>query len=241
MRLLDVYRKVSIELDKYESPSFSVRDFNHFWPSAVDEFIDMKLAVGPDNIQYDHDDLAVLLSDPTSLVFGNGSLSETQAPLPGTYQDAEEAPYRNLLTLKLILNVDTAFGSHAKGDKITVFPRKRTTSRQGFIERNAYLEPNEEDAWYELRGNHLDFFVDSRTSIDSGTIEYVKQPTIGELNPNIHNLTGDDLTSEVNNPTVEFPDHTVTKIVKICRKIFLENIESPRYGTNVQESNFRVN
>jgi hypothetical protein len=234
MTALDAYRDLLIELDKYESPSFSVRDFNYFWNSAVNEFVDKKLAVGPDVIQHSHDDLAVLLSDPTSLEFGEVEtpqvLSAVQAYLPEFY--------RNILGLKIVLKFTVAAGKYAKDVKLTVYPRKQRSNREGYIRKNSYQDAKEEDAWYTLRGNIIELIIDSNTEVDTGTITFLKKPVAITLNPDIENLNIDD---EDENPVLEFPDHTVSKIVKECRRIFLENIESPRYGTNFQEQNLRTN
>jgi hypothetical protein len=232
MRALEAYRAELIELDKYESPSFSIRDFNHFWNSATQEFISSKLATGPDVVQYDHDDLAVLLSDPTPLVFGTGSLSN-QAPLPNTYQ--------NMLGMKITLEYLVNKGIHKKGDLITTFPKKQRSNREGFIQKNAYQEAFEEDSWYNLRGKLVEIIHDPDTKVKSGTINFLKKPAIVTINPLIATLTIGEQNAEVNNPTLEFPDATVLKIVKECRRIFLENIESRRYGTNIQEQNQRTN
>jgi len=229
MRALEAYRKLLIELDKYESPSFSIRDFNHFWNSAVQEFVSKKLAVGPDVIQYDHDDLSVLLSDPTPLVFGSGA----KAPLPSTYQ--------NMLGMEIVLRYTKAVGVHKVNDQITTYPKKQRSNREGFIKKNAYQEAYEEDSWYNLRGNNVEIIHDPNTTVHSGTITFLKKPAIVTINPSIATLSPEDQLLEGNNPTLEFTDVAVLKIVKECRRIFLENIESRRYGTNFQEQNLRTN
>lgn len=230
MEALDVYRNCLIELDKYESPSFSIRDFNYFINSAVTEFVDAKLDVGPDIIQSDHDDLAVLLSDPTSLTFGSGATVNV-ASLP--------SGYRNMLGLKIVVTVTTAFENYAVNDEITIYPKKRPSNREGYTEKNAYQEPYDEQAWYELRGSNIEVFIDPRTQIKSGTIRFLKLPKAIYLNPSYQTLNPTDQALEANNTSIEFQDHTMAKITKVCRRIFLENIESNRYGPNVQEQNLR--
>ena len=40
MNALDAYRDVLRELDKYESPTFTINDFNYFYNKAISQFVD---------------------------------------------------------------------------------------------------------------------------------------------------------------------------------------------------------
>ena len=232
MRALDFYKSMLIELDKHESPSFSIQDFNHFATTTVNEFLDSKHIEGPDNLQASHDDIEKLLSDPTQLSFGKGGFSNI-APLPNSY--------RNILDLEVVLKFTSAKGKYLLGDTIRSAPRKMRSARKGFIENNVYQKANLKRTWYRLRQGNIQILHDPAVIVKSGIIEFMKKPSVIYLNPDFTSLSASDKLLEVNNTTLEFPDHTVNKLVRLCRRIVLENIESTRYSTILNENQLSIN
>ena len=227
MKALDVYRATLTEMDKFESPSATVNDFNYFFMVAVHEFTDVKQHLGTDSTQRDHDDIKDLLSDPTELIFGG-----VVSTLPESY--------RNMLGLKLVLKFTQNKGKHSKDDLITVYPKKKRSSRDGYISDNSYQQPKLKRSWYTLNKNSITFDIDPATILDKVTMEFYEKPKVVYLNPGYPGLSDEAKALEENNTTLQFPDHTVAKIVKVCRRIMLENIESGRYNTVLNENNLTV-
>lgn len=224
MTALDLFREQSIDQDKYESATYSIRDFNYFNKAAVDELVRSKYVDGPDGEQAIHDDIKVLLSDPIPLSFGSG----TSVSLPDLY--------RNLLDLNIGLEMLVDKGKYKKGDILTSFPRKKRSSRKGYIEKNSYQKSSLDRTWYRLRGNTISIDIDPDTKIVSGTMEMLKVPNVIYLHPDYKNLSDEEKALEENNTTIQFPVSAIQELNRICKRIVLENIESGRYQSAINEN-----
>jgi hypothetical protein len=77
--------------------------------------------------------------------------------------------------------------------------------------------------------------VGDDATVQTGKMDYLLTPEIVYLNPD----KTSDFTLEENNSTLQFPDTVVRNIIKNCKRIFLENIESQRYASAVQEEAIR--
>lgn len=228
MKMLDALRALQREMDKYESPSFTVEDFVYFWTTATNEFADSKHVSGPDALQADHDDIRELLSDPTDITFG----SSGTATLPDQY--------RNILELKLTFKMLNRVGKFKKDALIVSYPRKARSSRQGYIGNNVYQQPKLKRSWYRINKKTITVDYDPNVTISKAVMTFYENPSQMYLNPDYPDLSPADQAKEENNSTLQFSDHTVAKIVKVCRRIMLENIESGRYRTVLNENTLSV-
>lgn len=214
---LEAYRALLIELDKYESPTFTVGDFNHFYNSAIDEYI-VKNYIDFDLTQKSLDDIRVLL-ETQDLTFTDNKV------------DLEE-DYRHVITLESVLEFSEDVRGYKKGDKITTYPKRLKTNQKGFRSKNAYLQPSYFEPYFQITGSQLTILAGDSVSGVSGKLEYIKNADTVYLNPD----KSADFSKSENNSLLEFPLHVNYEILKICRRMFLENIESPRYQTNLYES-----
>jgi hypothetical protein len=228
MRMLETYRALQREMDKYESPVVTIKDFVYFWNNSIDEFSDIKHVKGADSLQADHDDIKSLLSDPTDISFGSGST----ATLPDLY--------RNFMDLKVTLKLSKAKGKYLKDGLIVTHPSKDRSARTGYIEENAYQTAKLKRCWYSIHKNTITLDIDPDTTIQSAVLRFYEKPTVMNLSSTYADMSAEDQALEVNNTTQQFPDHTVKKIIKVCRRIMLENIESGRYNTILNENNLTV-
>lgn len=221
MNALEAHRNLLRELDKFEAPTFTVKDFNYFFPSSIREYITENY-VEFDVVQKDLDDLRAILAIGHPLTFTNGI-----APLPGEYQ--------HMLNLEVILKVKEDSRDHKADDTVTVYPKRLKTARKGFVQENSYQQESIEYSHYQMDKSNLYVYSGSNSTALTGAMDYLKIPELVYLNPD----TSVDYNDPVNNTVLQFPDHVNYEIIKKCRQIFLENIESQRYASTLQENQLR--
>jgi len=208
---LDAYRNVLREIDKFESPTFTVGDFNYFYNSSIDEYIATNHAIF-DVTQKTLDDISVILVLGEDLSFTNG-----EADLP--------AKYRHMLGLETVLKFLETMDGISKDTLRTVYPKRMRTNRKGFARQNAYQDPSYKNSSFQIAKGKLKVLNGSGTEVQSGKIDYIETPEKMFLNPD----PSVDFNDPANNTPLQFPQHVNFEIVKHCKKIFLENIESQRY------------
>lgn len=221
MKALNAYRDVKRELDKFESPTFNVGDFNYFFNSAIENVVLAKYKMFP-LVQKVVDDLRVLVIQTPLTV------SNLEAVLP--------ADYRHLLSLKIQLKFTVAKGPYTAGEVIQVYPQRELSGKQGYNAENAYHSPSYKNPYFTTYGSKIQLNVGSGVVLEpvastNAWLEYLKKPAVVYLNPN----PAADLNIEDNNSTIEFPEHIYQEIVRECSRVFLENIESQRYMSATQE------
>ena len=232
MTARDAYRDTKKELDKYESPTFSIRDFNYFYNKAVSRYIDdnyRKL----DLVLKDTQDLSWTSSISTPLTFST------------TGSVAVPSGFRHLLSLKIKVKFKVDMGRYKKDNSYEFWPERMKSGQKGFRNRSAYGRPNFKRYYYEISGNTLQILFDSSVvefviSSPNAWLDYISQPTDVYLNPN----TDSDYNQAENNSVLLFNTGTSKnniyyEVVNVCRAIFLENIESPRAGFALQESSLQ--
>ena len=167
------------------------------------------------------DDLRAILVLNHPLTFANDQVS-----LPDKYQ--------HMLHLETVLKVTQAHEDYNLDEIVTVYPKRLKTGRKGYVQSNAYQQASVDYAHYQLDKDTLYVYVD-KAIVQSGKMDYLETPADVYLNPD----KTVDYNDPVNNSTLQFPDHVCYEIVKVCKRIFIENIESQRYGTSVQEEQIR--
>lgn len=229
MRALDAYRDTLKELDKYESPSFEIKDFNYFYPKAVSRYIADNYRQF-DILQKEIDDLRSIVKTSQALTMDPTGL----ASLPGEY--------RHMLHVKVKMKFTKALAKYKINDLVFFYPERMKSGQKGFRYRNAFGRPNFRRYYYELTGNNFQLLFDS-TAVVPATggenlwIDYIAQPADPYLNPN----KASDYNLEGNNSTLFFNtgssrNHVYYEIINVCREIFLENIESARAQEAVRQT-----
>ena len=213
---IDLYRAVHTELDKYESPTMSVGDFNYFFNSAIEEYLSNNYSLF-DIRQKELDDIQVLIKR-VNLTLDDPA---TSADLPSDYRTFLELSL-GLVDANPRCNTPQGFTDTAK---------KLEADKLGYIRNNAYLKPNRYNSYYTIRANKIQLLVGDNITVSSAILEYIRKPVAVYLDPNRETPT--DVGSE-------FPDYVDRELIKLCRRIFLENIESPRYQTQVLEQQQRT-
>jgi len=216
MDALSVYQALLRELDKFESPTFTVAYFNYFIYVTISKYITDNSG-DFDVLQKDLDDISALLVYYSPLTF-----TDATAPLP---QD-----YRHSLGLELTLNFIADTNDYKTGDVITVYPKRLKTNRRGYTADNAYQKPSHDSPTYQLDSSNVYVRVGDDVTVDGGKMDYIKIPDTMYLNPD----RSSDYTRDINNTPAQFSDYVMYEIIKQCRIIFLENIESPRYNSSLQ-------
>lgn len=221
MKALQAYRNLLRELDKFESPSFTVQDFNYFFNSAVSEYI---------TVNYQSFDVRQKELDDIRAIVNIGVNA-------GSYNAGFSLPekYRHLLHLETVLRVTANFSYYVVDQQIKVYPQRMHTNAKGFAEQNAYQRGSIEEPYYQITKGKLLVFAGSNVEIVLGAMDYIEEPAQVYLNPD----KSADFNQEVNNTTLQFPDYVINEIILHCRRIFLENVESPRYGTTLRETQIK--
>lgn len=228
MKALDAYRDVLRELDKYESPSFEIKEFNYFFPKAISRYIAQNYEKF-DVIQKEVDDLRSIIKTAQEFTMDANGLVE----LPGDY--------RHMLHVKAKVKYKVAVGRFDANETGFVFPERMKSGQKGFRMRNAFGRPSYRRHYYELAGSSFQLIFDSATvAIPTGAnlwLDYVSQPADPYLNPN----KASDYNSPANNSVLFFNtgssrNHVYYEIINVCREIFLENIESVRAPEATRQS-----
>lgn len=216
----DIYVKVLRELDKYESPSFNVKDFEYFFNDAVNIYVSNHL-LNADVLQKDSDDIDYFITWDEKLT--QDPTNKSKFALPVTY--------RHVWGVKAEFEFLSDFGKYkgrtttTDGDKIILYPKRRRTTREGYQEKNAYHKPSLDYPYYKVEGGSI--YIDAGLLLEPSDmwLDYVKIPAEYTVSP----------TDSV----VSIPDHVIRELVKLTARRFAENIESPRYGSMLQEEQLR--
>lgn len=216
MEVLDIYRNLLRELDKFESPTFTVKDFNYFYNLAISRYITENYG-NFDVIQKDLDDIrALIVFNRTLTIDATDDIPKASLP----------AKYRHCLSVKATLKFTENTLDNNKDDSIVVYPKRLITNRKGYVEKNAYQEPSSDYTMYQIDDKDIHILTDSKVSLSSLSMDFIENPTEIDL--------ADDGSS--GNDASQFSEYVDYEIIKICRMIFLENIESPRYQTSLNDS-----
>lgn len=221
MRASDIYKGLLKELDKFESASFSISDFNYFINSVIDEYVTDNYAK-LDVIQKDLDDIQVLIKNQAFTQSG------TTLVLPGDY--------RHILGVEVVVQFIKNDRENKTGNTIILYPSRFRTNKKGYDNNNAYHQPSYKRPFYQIKGSRLELLLGDKVTPTSIDLEYIKKPAKVYLNPQISTA---NMESEADNTTLEFPDYVCMEIIKHCKRVFLENIESGRYQSTLQEQKLR--
>lgn len=208
--VLQIYKDVLRELDKYNSPSFETEDFNYFFNKARLERCNIRYQLF-DTKQQLTDDLRALV---THKVYTKQEMVNSYSTLP--------TDYFHTLGVKVTFGYILTQGCNVANSSFTKTCKRLTADSSGFIEGNRYFEPHIKRPYYKLEGDTLliERGSDSNIEILSVDQEYLKYPKKLQLNP--------DFTSTPLNDVSEFSDYIDNEDIKICVSLFLENVEQKR-------------
>lgn len=218
MRMLEAYRNLLRELDKYEAPAFDPGDFTYWMNSTINQYITNNYAKG-DVKQKELDDIKVLLSDPDTELTQDGT-NKSKFALPGNYLHS--------------LNVDVDAKALSTFRRWTINTvqrfelRRERTNKKGISVRNVYEKPSEDYTKYRIVGNYIYALVGPNFEPTKMYMWYIKTPAVVTLGP-----IGSDYNSESFNSTLQFPEYVCLELIRQCKINVLENIESQRFQSSL--------
>lgn len=223
MRALEAYRATLRELDKHESPSFTVGDFNWFFNEAIDEYLTRNYEAG-DVFQKDLDDISVLIKDDVLL---------TQQVDKSLF--AKPSDYRHLLYLRVRAKALKSFRNFVLNQQYDFTVSRQRTGRRGYQEKNAYDRPSEDNPLYRMSNEKVKVLIGPNFEPVTANLMYIVTPAVVYLNPD----PGADFNLEGNNSTLQFSEYVCKELIRWCARIIIENIESRRYETALSEQKMR--
>jgi len=222
MKALDAYKGLLKELDKYESPTFSIGDFNYFFNKSVQDYITENYK-DIDPVQKDIDDIRSVLKFDEALSFTSG-----KASLPDKYQ--------HILYLELTCKFKVDVGKYKKDVSHTFTEVRREKSSQRGT-KNAYRKTSFLRPYYKMDIDSVYAIIDTTIlELTSGKMDYIEVPEKVYLNP----ANGADYDDDAQNTTIAFPDYVVTEIITVCRLMFLENTENQRFQSSIIENQVKT-
>lgn len=227
MKSLDIYKSLLKELDKFESPTFTIGDFNYFSNHALSDYITQNYR-DSDVIQKNVDDIRELLKYGEVLTNYSNTLNTADLP----------ARYRHVLHVEFTGQFATAKGRYAIGTDYVFYPKRRRSNKKG--RDNAYDIPSMERCFYQITSdNKLLLFKDSDITVSEIRIDYLMNPYNAVTPENIPIYLNPDKSAdyqlEENNALLDLDDRIVYEIIKVIRTKFLENIESRRYQSSLNQ------
>jgi hypothetical protein len=223
-KALDLYRDTLIELDKHESPSFEIEDFNYISNSALNFYVNENY-IKFDVVQKDVDDIRSIVTLDQNLNF-----IANKANLPENY--------RHILNLDIQVKTLKNLGLYKKDEVFTLNRvQKLPSASKGYNQDNAYFIPSFKRPFYQISKNSIVIKAGNDVTVQSGKLDYIEIPGLIYLNPDKQS----NYTLNENNSLIDFPIHVYYELIKIVTRMFLENTESPRYQTSMSEKQVNVN
>ena len=207
MTVIEAYQYFLTKIDKQEIPTLELQDFNYWMKEAELEYKKLKYAEF-ETKQKRTDDLQFAVVESGEL-----NVVNKQVALPDDYMF--------LLLCKVKLIDSTCNTTKTKVCK------KMTADLKGYAESNYYWRPSAKNPYYQIMGDKVYFLVgdDPNVTVSKAILEYVKNTNSFYINPNNIN--------DVINPS--FSEYVCIEILNIAVRLYLENIESPRYQSALQE------
>lgn len=224
MNALDAFRDVRRELDRVESASFTIKDFNYWINLTLSEYITENYP-RLDVLQKESDDIrkvtvigAALAADPTTKLVS----------LPGDY--------RHILYLRVKVKFTSAISRFKLDDTTELNVERMKSGQKGFRDDNAYGRPSWKRPYYEISGSQIRILLTGPVTLPTGnnlTMDYIKEFDSIFLSP----ADGADYNNPANNTVIDVPKYVYYEVVKRCRNNFLANTESPRTMLEEQLTN----
>lgn len=185
---LGLYKAVTTDLDKTQSASFSVTQFN-YWANREQLGLQADLVDVFERTQVMSDFLSPFIKRQvygSAGAVSSGFRQELTAPTvpSGTNIESNQsmplpADYEMALQTTAVFTAKEAFGAYRQADKITRSPKRLTADQQAYIEEpNHYFKPTFDRTYRRIVGNRLEVYsgVHSKLVLTQCTLEYVKRP-----------------------------------------------------------------
>ena len=215
--MLDAYRWTLEELDKTASPTLEVDSFVYQFNSTLDEYLSNQLP-GADITQKESDDIDSFIVHRESLKQDSTDKSVFEIP----------EDYRHTWVVEVKAKWTAAFGKFSKDEQVTLYTRRRRASRKGYQEANAFQKPSYFYPLHERRGENLVIMLGSYLEPVSCYFTYVK--SFDELM-----LSADGSQ----NSEIGLPVYVIREVTKVLARKLLEELESRRYASQLQETKLR--
>jgi hypothetical protein len=211
---IDVYNKCVINLDKYDTPTFSIEDFNTYAEKALYEYINTKY-LQFEKTQKRTDDLRQFVK----VEFISVSNADRVA-LPDDYY----------LLLRLDFRVTEPLLCY---DNKWLVGQKTTADKLGYSENNYYWKPSIKRPQFQLIGDEILFRTgdDSPNAINAVRLEYIRVPILYYVNP-------EDI-SDFSNPP--YTDAVDLQIIDIICRMFQAVTNPQQYQITLNENNLKNN
>ena len=221
MTPLEIHIAIRNELDKtqdFQYPDFLPEQIDYWANKAYELYIDdtaYPFVQGKLPFEYNQkriDELRELVK--TSVENTSQSLTEFVIELPNDYRHLvrHECTTTKNNVSKLVSGIIT------KQDLINL------------QKKDPFWKPISTEPLYFIRGNEIIYETDGSFTVDSAKLTYIKKPVHMRLGTEYTNPTT-DISWEITNTYV------IHQIINRTVQMMLENIESPRYQTNINEYN----
>lgn len=227
----EVYVALLIELNKQESPTILLEDFNYLYSKAEQNYINKRINISPIGQQV-IDDLGeiTVLGHPITIITANNNTYPKQyiCDLPEDYMHILRCN-TEVTTIQLSLST-----CPAPIGKITHPNTKHTTSKELADNNNYYLKPSFKQVYYQVNAENLQYKLnlycgdDTTKQITKVFVDYFRVPkTI--------TLTEDDLYEVIDNSMrLEFKPYINQEILNELVTLVMENFSDPRLVSNKQ-------
>ena len=210
-KALNAYSDILTELDKHESPTFEIEDFNHFFNVAIEQYITDNYS-GFDIHQKEVDDIEKLVKYGEALTESGGAFT-----LP--------SEYRHVLGVEVNYTLNKDSGKYNTGDSLIIYPIRLSSNKRRVISENSYHKPSLTRAYYWISDGKLYLKNTTILTVSSCKLDYIKK----------HPSISVDLSDSATNIDILLKEYAYYEVVARCRDLFLENMQSPRTQTTLQQ------
>jgi hypothetical protein len=221
---LGLYKALTHELDKTNTPSFTITQFNYYANKEQ-----LKLAAD----LYDLFERTQKLSDDLSIMVKRQPYTTTTTPplLPGQ-QMTMPTDYDHLLQANCTYLVNNAFGAYRKNETLFRKAQRITADQQEYVEHpNHYLRATYDRVYRRVAGGQVEILsgIHSRLTLQSVNLEYLCRPDEIIL----YEADVADLTTD-NSQQLSWPPSVTYTLVTYMVKAFMEQMGNQRLGTYAQ-------
>lgn len=211
MNSIEIYQRILIDLDKYQTPELEIDYFNHYMVQAMNEYVDKKYQVF-ETTQKTTDDLREF----SKRVSISKVVGEESFLLPDDY--------RHLLGLTGTANTDCGI--------IKATFEKTTADTLAYNNRNYYRKPSRIRPYYQIIGNDVFLYQGNNINYFSQfLLEYISIPVYYYINPS-------DI-SDFSSPN--YSDAIESQIIDLFVRAFRGATEQQTYQVSIQESQIKNN
>jgi len=236
MTISDTHNYIKVELDKTSSlslPSFLPEELDYWFDEGVRVFVESRYGgnnpkkQAVEETQKRLDDLRMLMKNSTL------SVSATSTTLSNSYDASLPSDYLHSLNEEVTISF-TNLLNQVITKRVDVSPITQNTYsirvRDPFSEHMLHLD--EAKPLRLFYDDKLVFVTDGNYSVTSAYLWYLRKPIT------FKEIVDDSGTYPLGRSTeynTEFSDNVLHEIIKLTANMMLENIESGRYKTHMQE------